>query len=468
MPHQKQQLGSIPEIDQELATGLTGSGTDAQEGISLLPGAEELPPPDFTLAAPLGGIVETPEALLRKEVDDREAEQEIVNDFEAEALYVDPSFRRLLEELRDGAEPGTTVITPQFRGWAHEHAARPELAETTKSLETRGYVKDAPLFADQVKDKSRTTQFLYFRNTGNGNKGTKPSGPKTEHKGLVELKDFLTQFVKVTDRKGLGLKRRTADLAEQARSMLDNLTFIGNPEFNEAVQGLGEHWKQYLEDDPARRICVLTEVGELNRYRHNRRPKSDAYLRDKIAQSFTEEEMRRYGDRVVFSMDELDAQPENARLVLLDDWTISGSQMRSVYGKLMNDPKAREYIEAGCLEINVIAASKGRIEDGLEIDPYDETKGSIPVRSYYRAHHAPAARWSAQAHITGLHCAVNYGFYNDCSSMRKVLRSVGIIADPSLASIARPYGRIDFRQNPNANQRRLKGMLTIMRGRDGN
>lgn len=57
----------------------------------------------------------------------------------------------------------------------------------------------------------------------------------TEHKGLVQLHSFLHNVAS---------DHPNANVAEQAQSMLDNLTFIGEKEYDEATAYIADVWRK--------------------------------------------------------------------------------------------------------------------------------------------------------------------------------------------------------------------------------
>lgn len=388
---------------------------------------------------------------LAEDINNAEAAQAVTTQYEEAALLISPVFRGLLEELREHH----VVIQEDAR-------SQDALSEVAFLFEQQGYVREAPTFASQLEDTSRIAPFNHYED---GKRRPKIVGPNTEHEGLVELNSFLQLFESITLQHEDSPSPQTDQLREQARSIRENLTFIGDKELSEAAHGLGVAWKSYLDGDPARKICVLTEVSKLPQFQKRSTQKSDVFLRDKIMATFSKEELAEYGPRISFSLDEMDAEPRNAKVIMLDDWTISGSQMRSAYGQLLSNDKARKYIEAGCLEINVVAASQGRIEGGLEVDPYDESRGVIRVRSYFKAHHADVAQTSGQTHITGLHCAVNYGFYHPCRDMKKELERVDISLTPALTRVCQVYKQHNSSQRLTGSEV-LNKMLPGFKGRD--
>lgn len=355
--------------------------------------------------------------------------------------------------------------------------------DIAERMEAYAPVKYLPRLREQIEDKSRTALFAYeVRDKRNR---VKRKGTMTEHEGLSELGDFLTQVdglssvpeaefdgrypdirKEVTRREKKRLIRRLgtrkdlkdsnlddlevntteADIRrkiieearekfDSAKGILENLSYIGDKEFREAVHGLGIMWKAYLDEDSSRKLCLLTGVGELERYQGTR--KSDDYLREKILESFSDEELAKYSGRIVANVKDLDqAQPENVRVVMLDDWTVSGNQMRDTYSKYMENPVFRKYAQAGSVEINLLVASQDRFENGLRIDSADDLAGSIPVRAYYLSHDAHGTAISEhESHVSGIYSSVNYDFRNECYQMARFFK----LEQPGITSVAREY-----------------------------
>jgi hypothetical protein len=275
--------------------------------------------------------------------------------------------------------------------------------EVIGRIESRGYVKKAPRFADQVRDSSRTNTFRYARTPSS--EDVDEASPDTfveltEHDGLVGLRRFLKEYIKApVDKSRHGLTKRK----QTARSMLQSLTFIGAKEYAEAAEGIGEYWKAYLNEDPRRQICIPPSIS-----RQEGRRKSDMYLAENILDSFSDDELERYSGRIVTEFVDIIAEPENVKVILLDDWTISGSQMRGAFSGITSSKGLRPY--ATSVEVNLIVATTGRIEKGLTVKGWDASP-SIPVSSYYLAHESVVnTEYEQQAHITGTHSSVDYDF----------------------------------------------------------
>lgn len=315
------------------------------------------------------------------------------------------------------------------------------------SLEQYGVVKKPPKFIEQIVDESRDTAFSYvtpFSRPSPGRmNGIIPAlaGKTTENAGLRELHGMLNSFIGLKKSRVDGSTNKyskTAELVGQASEMLENLTFIGQKEYSEAVRGLGLSWKAYLDADPGRQICLVTEMNKLDRYRGVR--KSDTYMKDRILASFTDEELSRYSGRIVDNLDDLQADPQNARVIMIDDWTISGKGIRDTYQmKMKSDPKFREMAEAGRVEINLLVSSEYQIKNGFHINPEDPKSKSLTVRSYYLSHADYDPKIASNAYITGLHCSVNYGFGEPVIGIAKL--SKGTRRTPPMLTRIKPAYR---------------------------
>jgi len=267
------------------------------------------------------------------------------------------------------------------------------MEQAAESMEANGYACAAPKFEKQVNDAMRVTPF-----------GHEVSGPgeMTEHEGLVDLRNFLTSH----------------SHDQRATGMLENLTFIGTKEYAEAAEGIAAYWKQYLNSDPEAQLCPLTLIS-----RATGMNKSDNLLLERVLDHFSLEELEHYAGRLLVEANDLTAPADKVRIVLLDDWVVSGSQMRHAYQVLTNmaanKPQIAEYVNAGRVEINVLAASARRMELGLHED-INNQRVNLPVKAYFLAHRAPASSKydQNQAHITGVHSSVDYDFHETLDAIR--------------------------------------------------
>jgi hypothetical protein len=267
----------------------------------------------------------------------------------------------------------------------------------------------------------------------------------TEIDGLKDLWNFLGNYLKKASQPHrLRTNGRFGAEAKQAKSIRENLTFIGEREFQEATAGLATIWKAYLDEDPKRQLCIITGASKLPQYRLVE--KSDSFVKKAVLANFKEDEDEKYLDRMVDSPDDLTAQPVDARVVILDDWSVSGRQMFSVLNDLFKNKSALKY--ASSMEINLLAAPKGRIDKGLQ---FGLKTTLIKVRAYYEAYEArETGDKDVECHITGAHSTVNFGFGVTIEELVKTLnRQTKAIGQksykiPAIASIYRDYWRTSY------------------------
>lgn len=286
-------------------------------------------------------------------------------------------------------------------------------AEVIERFEKNGAVKKAPRFADQVQDKSRQEKFQYYR----ASKGPRDraTASATESEGLTELHTFLKAYM---ENPGETRTKQSAILLAQAEGMLRDLTFIGKPEYKEADKAWATEWKAYLNKSPDNQLCVLAEIGNLERYFRNEY-KSDAYVRDRILATFSDEDLEKYSGRIVTDLQHLKAGTENSRVIIPDDRSLSGTQLREVINKQAQNPAFEEYLKAGRVEVNLIVSSQKRIKEGLELEPGNPDGYRVPVKSYYVSHHSEAALYEHKSHVTDIESTGNYDFGLQCMQMAK-------------------------------------------------
>jgi hypothetical protein len=222
--------------------------------------------------------------------------------------------------------------------------------------------------------------------------------------------------------------------------MLDSLTFIGEKEYAEGAAGLAAYWKRYLDSDPGVQLCALAYISRGS-------VKSDAYLLERILENFSDQELKRYAGRLIVGIRHLSAPPKKTKIVLLDDWTISGSQMRHARGRLLEDlplsngtGAARSYTKS--LEINLLTASEQRIHKGLE--DCEGAEKNPPVKAYFMSHKSDG-RVKAKAnggYTSGTHSSVDYDFIG---ILTRIMDSLDVKEArlPRLAIVARPYKNSD-------------------------
>jgi hypothetical protein len=310
------------------------------------------------------------------------------------------------------------------------------IGEVVSRLETDHFVQQIPPFEEQVRDTTRTTPFAYLK-PRSGRDAPEPDveGVATEYEGLQDLYEFLHSIAELDSVGSRRSRVENGSRARTAQSLLETTSFVGEPEYKEAAAVTGVRWKQYLDEDPKHKLCILTGVGALERYQGVR--KSDDHLRDQILSTFTDDELERYSGRIVADITQMDVDPDHGKLVMLDDWSLSGKQMRDVYHSLDRFKTFRSYVDAGEVEINLLIASNDRLKNGFKVNPYNAHSPTLPVYAYYRSHQASTAKQENGGHVSGLHSSANYDF---AMALKKIARKQehGFVP-PMLARINSSY-----------------------------
>jgi hypothetical protein len=310
-------------------------------------------------------------------------------------------------------------------------AERPKIPEL---INVQGYVKKPTRIQDQILEITRTAPFKFnglkphMESNGLGEKET------TEIDGLRDLRAFLRNFLQNAPQIDNTYGQRT-ESKKIAKGILDDLTFIGASEFQEATSGLAFYWRDYLDADPENKICVITNISDSEKYKGKR--KSDAHLKTKILDHYTHHDLVAIGDRLVFDVESLgDAVPEKTKIILLDDWALSGRQMFRVLKNLYDNPAADNFHDS--IEANFVIATGDRLKHGLS-DPDKKIKDVIKTKAIFKAYPSASAKYGAR--ITGLHCTTNFDFGDDIWKLSDLLNKAG--ADhteiPALASVVREY-----------------------------
>lgn len=292
------------------------------------------------------------------------------------------------------------------------------------------WIKELPNFSQQMAQGNRDNPIYFkrrlYRANGEQDEGCDQSGVASEGEAMKELQEILSDI-----RNNEGVH----DISLQ--QMLEGISFIGQREYEEAVFGIANQWKSWLNQGDNHQICPL--VGVISRSdskTYHQMVKSDEYMLERILSNFSDEELRRYSGRLVLNADDLyiDGLPEERQILLIDDWSISGTQMAQAYGVLRKEMRdlAKE------IKIQLIVGAEELITAGFEYTScYRRDSIFLPVHSYYRAHSIPAAEDGAV--ITGSHSSVDYGFVNEFTDNNNVYINDAILTIPILAAIERPY-----------------------------
>jgi hypothetical protein len=298
-------------------------------------------------------------------------------------------------------------------------------------LENDRVVKRAPTLLEIATDPARTnviTHYVSHEDLSTHADEYTPTRELTEHESVAELVGFLEEVI------DLGEKASSTDIA-RAQDMLENITFIGEKERQEAMKGIAEHWKGWLGENPDRQLCVLASISP-----SGGKNKSDRFLLDGILANFSDEELSALDGRLVSQVNQLASAPADTRIVLIDDWTISGSQMESAYAYVVHE--AGEYADS--IEIQLVTSTAERVQKGKTVSRNGRMK-TIPVRSYFLSHEAEVATGHASkghsAYETGSHSSVDFDFQDEISSLKHRLEDADDTARvmPAATNIRRDY-----------------------------
>ncbi|MFO0920648.1 MAG: hypothetical protein U0451_03170 [Candidatus Saccharimonadales bacterium] len=291
----------------------------------------------------------------------------------------------------------------------------------SETIDRIGYVKTVPWFDELITDTSRVNTFTYKAISGTvGPKGFAMGSASaitlTEHEGLVGLYGFLSTSRNTLRAVG---KREDRVLIDMAEDMLENFTFIGDKEMEEASAGMAEYWKTLLRENPDLQFCVLKEISS-----KMLAGKSDRYVLNKVLEHFDDTERDEFAGRVLLDLDKLTSDPQDTKVILLDDWSISGNQIRTSLGLVFR--KLRQLGLAGSVEAHLIVASPTQIENGILTTSAEEIGEPLrlPVKSYFLAHKSTAAKKPAKSVISGVHSAVNYDFELPIHEIVRRLREI--------------------------------------------
>lgn len=343
----------------------------------------------------------------------------------------------------------------------HVHEPGEQLApeQIIDALEYDHVVKEIPAFSEVASDETRQNTLKAVvdsrRELSTGELGSNPNGTvrtMTEYEALQEYLEFVANNM-----------RQISDINYVTKSLEQDISYIGEKEYNEAAKGIALYWKAFLDKGADFQVFVSTTVTTRGGY-----TKSDTYLLDRILSNFTDKELQKYaGQLVLHDSDITQKSPEKVKVVLLDDWTISGAQLRSGYTDFCSaHPELTKSVE-----IQLMIATKDRLAMGLEdmqtsqesqYGLYSMTAHYVPtvVRAYYVARQADEVGRSAhEARITGSHSSVDFGFASDIGQYKSPDSNM-----PALASIVRPYRAKDYKPQ-NINRLGTASMVKVLQER---
>ena len=240
--------------------------------------------------------------------------------------------------------------------------------------------------------------------------------------------------------RGIDMPRADEDIPTWIHRKVDALrhtSFLGSTEFDKATAGIAEYWKAFLQEDTNSQICVVT--GDSH--------KSDAFVLEEVLSHFSDEEIEKYRKQFVRNMYDMTADPQHAKIVMLDDWMMSGDQMHirgNTPGLNYSFAKGGDPPVAQTLEINLLIADERRLVSG---STYNHLNVPIPVKAYYKAPDAKDAddenpNFRYFSRISGTHSTADIAFaitVNNILAIMKASVVEGVPNMPPLTNIVRQY-----------------------------
>lgn len=310
--------------------------------------------------------------------------------------------------------------------------------DVIERLSREGSVKKAPFIENQAIDKDRNNLLKYIVSDRRVYGASTPEEDscekiivKTEQDSLKKLCGFLKT-----------VSSSESEVGKQASKMLESISFIGNKEFNEASAAMAVYWMSELDNNEELKIAVVSgavaESGGYVNYDDSAQIKSDEFFLENILSFFSDDDILKYRDRLMIGYDNsVDVDPSNLKVIFLDDWVISGSQLsHAIVDFIDTYPDLNNSIE-----VHLAIADEQRIKEGLSGIDSSGNQIITPVKAYYTAHDSPYGR-RCRSHITGFHSSTDYDFEDHIALFLHFLEQEYNYKDltmPPLTNIVRPY-----------------------------
>jgi hypothetical protein len=268
-------------------------------------------------------------------------------------------------------------------------AIEADRTEMQDGIETRGWVRNAPLISGILADESemqRRSEFPFYHTAGLGDISEADA-----------LRDFETRLIEVEAI--LNSKKAKHDLhllnsdtiAKRiaATGMLrDSLSFIGTPELQEAWGGLAAYWLQKIQSGKNLYIAIGGD-------------ESSCYVYQNIVDELAKHDPKgKYAKKVhpfdpanTYRLDNHTRKfMEEQCIIVVDDWDITGGQARSTVDHLKGFKKDN-------MEINFVCATSKALVEGVR---------GVLVKGYFKRD-SPDDHYGSPS-IAGAHCVPDFGF----------------------------------------------------------
>ena len=263
----------------------------------------------------------------------------------------------------------------------------------------------------------------------------------SEADAVHDYYDFLSQAheIAATDTTPEG-----EEVRRLAQSYAEDLRFLSTKDFESACTGLARSQAEFLQENPQRSVLFFVHPNNLE--------KSQGFVAGRIQQEMDKDfagrsevvSPRDFGGlaRILEGKD-----PADVKLVLADDWTVSGNHLRNdtarLVQRLRHEGLSEEWVKR--IEINLLVARKDQIDDGFkQVSETEETlemEEPIPVKAYFETPSINGV-FSDDPVPTGSHSSVDYGFEMVMGRLQQYISQhdrMKHIRLPYLASIKRSY-----------------------------
>jgi hypothetical protein len=150
---------------------------------------------------------------------------------------------------------------------------------------------------------------------------------------------------------------------------------------DEATAGIAEYLKRYLDENLNGKVLMQIIESQARASGNGYSEKSAGFVLNKVLSHFTDKDMKLYSHRIAFDSNDINPD-DDVKTVLLDDWSISGTQMRQLYNNLSSFGKGDSSNITKDAEILCVVATDSQIADGLYMGGGSQEYSNKGVLSY--------------------------------------------------------------------------------------
>jgi len=285
-------------------------------------------------------------------------------------------------------ENGSIAPLPQFNETVAEAKSNPELF-------TRQKIVDISAFITPINgDFNHCLSTVY-------------SMPESE--AIVQLDEYLTTVIEAS-------KEDNSEIYNKAVGLQEQLGYLDEARFEEGIEALAQIWTKYLSVNPKSFINLVTRENV-------KTPKSFEYMLGRLKGRVAEIDL---GAALrVIDFPEGWRDTTGSKLVILDDWVISGktaSKMVTGALKQIHEQKLENLYDS--IEVHSVAR--------------EATADTIPGVRYRSIYLHDSGTDYDTVSMTGSHSSVNYGFEYPLREMQKYLQKKGVFIEAPLLMATEP------------------------------